>query len=80
MDVVDGEDITVLSQGHLVKVKLIAVAAPDKNQSFAGIARQHLTGLILNKFVVVRYSALREGYIVGQIGRASCRERVCQYV
>ena len=42
MEVVDGEDIAVLSQGHLVKVKLIAVAAPDKNQSFAGISRQHL--------------------------------------
>ena len=46
MDVVDGEDIAVLSQGHLVKVKLIAVAAPDKNQTFAGIARQHLADLI----------------------------------
>ena len=67
MDVVDGEDIAVLSQGHLVKVALIAVAAPDKNQSFAGIARQHLADLILNKFVVVRYSALRDGYIVGQV-------------
>ena len=67
MDVVDGEDIAVLSQGHLVKVKLIAVAAPDKNQTFAGIARQHLADLILNKYVVVRYSALRDGYIVGQV-------------
>lgn len=67
MEVVDGEDIAVLSQGHLVKVKLIGVAAPDKDQSYAGIARQHLSDLILNKYVVVRYSALREGYIVGQI-------------
>ena len=67
MDVADGEDVAVLSQGHLVKVKLIAVAAPDKKQSFADIARQHLADLILNKFVVVRYSSLREGYIVGQV-------------
>lgn len=67
MDVSDGEDIAVLSQGHLVKVKLIAVAAPDKNQSYGAIARQHLADLILNKFVVVRYSSLREGFIVGQV-------------
>lgn len=67
MDVADGENISVLSQGHLVKVQLIAVTAPEKNQSYAGIARQHLADLILNKYVVVRYSALRDGYIVGQV-------------
>jgi endonuclease YncB( thermonuclease family) len=67
MDVTDGEDIAVLSQGHLVKVKLIGVASPEKTQSYAAIARQHLADLILNKFVVVRYSALRDGYIVGQV-------------
>ncbi|MGH9875060.1 MAG: thermonuclease family protein [Pyrinomonadaceae bacterium] len=67
MDVVDGEDITVLSLSHLVKVKLVAVASPDRNQSFAHVARQHLADLILNKYVVVRYSGLRDGYIVGQV-------------
>jgi endonuclease YncB( thermonuclease family) len=67
MDVADGEDITVLSLSHMVKVKLIAVSAPEKSQSFAGVARQHLADLILNKYVVVRYSALRDGYIVGQV-------------
>lgn len=66
-DVTDGEDLAVLSQGHLVKVKLVGVASPDKNQSYAAIARQHLADLILNKYVVVRYSALRDGYIVGQV-------------
>jgi endonuclease YncB( thermonuclease family) len=67
MEVVDGENIAVLSQGHLVKVKLLAVASPDQKQSYAGIARQHLADLVLNKYVVVRYSALREGFIVGQV-------------
>jgi len=67
MDVVDGEDIVVLSLSHLVKIKLIAVASPDKNQPYAAIARQHLADLILNKYVTVRYSALRNGYIVGQV-------------
>ncbi|HEV7682369.1 MAG TPA: thermonuclease family protein [Pyrinomonadaceae bacterium] len=67
MDVTDGEDIVVLSLSHMVKVKLIGVASPDKTQAYAGVARQHLADLILNKFVVVRYSALRDGYIVGQV-------------
>ncbi|HEV7746744.1 MAG TPA: thermonuclease family protein [Pyrinomonadaceae bacterium] len=67
MEVSDGEDIVVLSLSHMVKIRLIGVAAPDKTQSYAAVARQHLADLILNKFVVVRYSALREGYIVGQV-------------
>jgi endonuclease YncB( thermonuclease family) len=67
MEVVDGEDVVVLSLSHLVKIKLIAVAAPEKNQPYAAIARQHLADLVLNKYVRVRYSALRDGYIVGQV-------------
>lgn len=66
-DVVDGESIAILSQTHTLKVKLIGVAAPAKDQAYAGVARQHLSDLILNKFVVVRYSALRDGYLVGQV-------------
>ena len=59
--------LLILSLSHLVKVKLIAVASPATNQSYAGVARQHLADFVLNKFVVVRYSALRDGYIVGQV-------------
>jgi endonuclease YncB( thermonuclease family) len=66
-DVIDGESIAILSQTHTLKVKLIGVAAPEKDQAYAGVARQHLADLILNKFVMVRYSALRDGYLVGQV-------------
>jgi len=66
-EVVDGGNITVVSVKHPIKVRLIAVAAPEKNQSYADVARQHLSNLILNKYVVVRYSALRDGYLVGQV-------------
>jgi micrococcal nuclease len=66
-DVFDGESIAILSQTHTLKVKLIGVAAPEKDQAYAGVARQHLSDLILNKFVMVRYSALRDGYLVGQV-------------
>lgn len=66
-DVFDGESIAILSQTHTLKVKLIGVAAPDKNQTYASVAQQHLADLILNKFVVVKYSAMRDGYLVGQV-------------
>jgi len=66
-EVVDGGTIAVVSANHLLKVRLIAVAAPEHNQSYADIARQHLSDLILNKYVVVTYSALRDGYLVGQV-------------
>lgn len=38
-EVVDGGTIAVVSVNHLLKVRLIAVAAPEKNQSYAGVAR-----------------------------------------
>lgn len=66
-DVFDGESIAILSQTHTLKVKLIGVAPPEKRQAYADIARQHLADLILNKFVVVRYSAMRDGHLVGQV-------------
>jgi endonuclease YncB( thermonuclease family) len=66
-DVFDGESIAILSQTHTLKIKLIGVATPEKDQAYSASARQHLADLILNKFVMVRYSALREGYLVGQV-------------
>jgi endonuclease YncB( thermonuclease family) len=66
-EVVDGGSMVVVSVNHAVKVRLIAVAAPEKNQSYAAVARQHLSDLILNRNVVVHYSALRDGYLVGQV-------------
>lgn len=66
-EVVDGESISVISQNHPVKVRLVGVVAPEKSQSFAGIARQHLADLIFDKYVVVRVTSLRDGYLVGQV-------------
>lgn len=66
-EVVDGGSMVVVSVNHAVKVRLIAVAPPEKNQSYASVAQQHLSDLILNKGVVVSYSALRDGYLVGQV-------------
>ena len=67
VDVADGGSVVVLSGKNPLKVRLIAVAALVKNQAYADVARQHLSDLILNKNVEVRYSLLREGYLVGQV-------------
>jgi endonuclease YncB( thermonuclease family) len=66
-EVLDGGTIVVISANHPIKVRLIAAAAPEKDQSYAGVARQHLSDLILNKYVVVHFSALRDGYLAGQV-------------
>jgi micrococcal nuclease len=68
VEVLDGERIILLSLNRPMKIKLIGVAAPAAGQPYEDIARQHLSSLILDKFVVVRYTSLRsDGYLVGQV-------------
>ena len=64
--IVDGDSFTLVSQKLPVKIRLLAVAVPEGNQAYSAVARQHLSDLILNKYVVVRYSALQE-FLVGQV-------------
>jgi endonuclease YncB( thermonuclease family) len=64
--IVDGDSFTLVSQKLPVKIRLLAVAVPEGNQAYAAVARQHLSDLILNKYVVVRYSALQE-FLIGQV-------------
>jgi hypothetical protein len=66
--VIDGNTISLKSLSHTIKVRLLAVAPPEPNQPYADVARQHLTDLILRKFVVVRYTGIGDrGYLVGRI-------------
>ncbi len=66
-EVVDGGTITVISLKRPVKVRLIGIAALDPDQPYADVARQHLSDLILNKYVVVRSSRLQDGYLIGKV-------------
>jgi endonuclease YncB( thermonuclease family) len=66
-EVFDGASLVVTVGNHAVKVRLIGVAPLEKNQPYADIARQHLSDLVLNKNVMVQYSLLRDGYLVGQV-------------
>lgn len=68
IEVIDGNTISLKSLSHTIKVRLLAVAPPEKNQPYADVARKHLSDLILDKYVVVRYTAIGEqGYLVGRI-------------
>jgi len=64
--IANGDSFTLVSQKLPVKIRLLAVAVPEGSQAYSSVARQHLSDLILNKFVVVRYSAL-EQFLVGQV-------------
>ena len=66
-EVADGGSITVISLKRPVKVRLIGLAALEPNQPYADVARQHLSDLILNKYVVVRSSRLQDGYLIGRV-------------
>jgi micrococcal nuclease len=66
-EVIDGGTITVISLKRPVKVRLIGVAALEPSQPYADMARQHLSDLILNKYVVVRSSRLQDGYLIGRV-------------
>src|SRR6266576_7358079 len=68
IEVLDGERITVISLNRPLKVKLVAIAAPVKEQPYADVATQHLSQLVSDKYVVVRYTSLDDdGYLLGRV-------------
>jgi endonuclease YncB( thermonuclease family) len=67
-EVIDGNTISLKSLSHTIKVRLLAIEPPDKNQPYAETARKHLADLVLGKYVVVRYTGIgTQGYLVGRI-------------
>src|SRR3546814_10509051 len=64
----------------------LSIAAPDEAERVAAVALDHGRLRLLFEFgadseiEVDAATERQEADIVGQIGRASCRERVCQYV
>jgi endonuclease YncB( thermonuclease family) len=53
-----GDSITIICLKRPLQVHLMGIVAPDNDQAYADVARQHLSDLILNKQVVVEYSGL----------------------
>ncbi len=65
--VYDGDTMALMSMKHEITIKLLGIAPPDKRQNFSEEARQHLSDLVLGKFVVVTYSQLGQSFIGGKV-------------
>lgn len=68
----DGDTITIICLKRPLDIHLIGVAAPEKEQPYSEVARQHLSDLILNKEVVVETSGLGENALI--MGRVFLKE------
>ena len=54
----EGDVLTVFNLNRSIKIKLLGIDAPEKDQPLAEVSRLHLADLVLNKFVVVHYTGL----------------------
>ena len=70
VSVTDGDTITIienLDNGRF-KIRLYGIDAPEKKQDFGQKAKQHLSSLIFNKVVKIKFTEIdRYGRIVGKI-------------
>ena len=73
VEVEDGKTMTIENTGRRVKVALKLAEPPDKEQAFADIARQHLSGLVLGRQVAIEYTGLGADALL--IGRVFCDNR-----
>jgi len=68
IDVNDGDVITVFNLNRPVRIKLLAIDAPEANQSFGDLARKHLSDLVYDKSVLVEYWGIAaDGSLVGRV-------------
>jgi len=68
IEINDADVITVFNLNRPVRVKLLGVDAPEKEQFYGDVAKQHLRDLILDKLVSVEYSGIASnGSLVGKV-------------
>jgi endonuclease YncB( thermonuclease family) len=58
IEVNSGDVITITNLNRPVRVKLMGVAAPEMNQAFGDVAKQHLSDLVFEKSVLVEYAGI----------------------
>lgn len=58
VEVHDGKTITVENSGRRLKVALKAAEAPERDQPYGEVARQHLSRFVLNREVALEYTGL----------------------
>jgi micrococcal nuclease len=64
----DGDVITVFNLNRPVRIKLLAVDAPESDQAFGEVAKKHLGELVYDKSVLVEYWGIAaDGSLVGRV-------------
>ncbi|MGB9180841.1 MAG: thermonuclease family protein [Pyrinomonadaceae bacterium] len=58
VEILDGDTILVQNVNRQLKIKFRGVDAPEKDQPYGDVARQHLSDLVLGKIVLVDFSAI----------------------
>ncbi|HEY2961355.1 MAG TPA: thermonuclease family protein [Pyrinomonadaceae bacterium] len=68
IEINDGDVITVFNLNRPVRIKLLAVDAPEAGQPFGDVARKHLSDLVYDKSVLVEYWGIAaDGSLVGRV-------------
>lgn len=68
IEVNDGDVLTVFNLNRPVRIKLLAVDAPEAGQAFGDVAKKHLADLVFDRSVVVEYSGISgDGSLVGRV-------------
>lgn len=68
IEINDGDVITVFNLNRPVRIRLLAVDAPEENQPFGDVARKHLSDLVYDKSVLVEYWGIAaDGSLVGRV-------------
>jgi endonuclease YncB( thermonuclease family) len=63
-----GDVITVFNLNRPVRIRLLAVDAPEDDQAFGDVAKKHLSDLVYEKAVVVEYWGIAaDGSLVGRV-------------
>ena len=78
IEVNDGDEITVFNLNRPVRIKLLAIDAPEKDQVFGAAAKQHLFDLVYDKFVTVEYTGIGEhSSLLGRVVIAGSDSDIC---
>ena len=68
IEINDGDEITIFNLNRPVRIRLLGIDAPEKNQPFGDVARQHLSDLVFGKVVSVEYSGMdRHTTFIGRV-------------
>ena len=68
IEVNSGDVITIFNLNRPVRVKLMGVDAPEMNQAFGDVAKNHLSDLVFEKSVLVEYAGISaDGSLTGRV-------------